>query len=501
MIPTAISWYFKQRHVELWRLAMDAENQQRELLDYFTRILSRTEYGEKYQIKAGDLYEGFSQKLPIIGYEELTPFIKRSMDGEIGLIWPSEITWFAKSSGTTSNESKFIPITYEAMEYTHFKGSKEPLTQHFHFNPNSRLFEGKGLLIGGSNTISQTNENVFVGDLSAVLMAHLPSWANWKSTPDIEIATLPNWEEKLERMAQATKDENVTSISGAPTWTMVLIQRILEITKADNIHEVWPNLELFIHGGMSFEPYKSIFQKLAPSPQMRYIETYNASEGFFGVQAYEHQPEMLLTTHHGVFYEFYPVTKGPDFTIPLWEVETGIQYAVVVTNNSGLWRYAIGDTIVFTQTPDANYDVPYLFRFSGRTKLFINAFGEELIMENAETAVSYVSEKLNLELVDYTAAPCFDKGQEGHEWIFEFKVPPSDVNQFRDELDLALKSVNSDYEGKRVGDLLMKPPKVIIAPNLTFHNWLKMKGKLGGQNKVPRLRNDRQIIEEVLSLL
>jgi len=363
------------------------------------------------------------------------------------------------------------------------------------------LFEGKGLLIGGSNTISQTNERVFVGDLSAVLMAHLPSWANWKSTPDVEIATLPNWEEKVERMAQATKEENVTSISGAPTWTMVLIERILEITKADNIHEVWPNLELFIHGGMSFEPYKSIFQRLAPSPNMRYIETYNASEGFFGVQAYENRSEMLLTTHHGVFYEFYPVSKGPQYTIPLWMVEPGVQYAVVVTNNSGLWRYTIGDTIVFTQTPDKNYETPYLFRFSGRTKLFINAFGEELIMENAETAVSQVCEKLNLELIDYTAAPCFEKGQEGHEWVFEFREPPVDIYNFRQELDFALRSVNSDYEGKRVGDLLMKLPKVTIAPSFTFHKWLKERGKLGGQNKVPRLWNDRQIIEEVLSVL
>lgn len=495
MISSAIGWYFKQRHQELWSLADKAIKNQHELLEYFTDKLSRIVYGHDHHVKNRLSYDEFRSALPVVGYEELKPYIQRNMEGEQQLLWPADITWFAKSSGTTSNESKFIPITFEALEHTHFKGSKEPITQFYSFYPEADIFSGKGILIGGSHNINQVNESCYYGDLSAVLMTHMPQWANWKSAPDVHISIMDNWEEKVEMMAQSTIHENITSISGAPTWSMVLLNRVLEITGKSHIHEVWPNMQLFIHGGMSFEPYREIYKKLIPGDHMRYVETYNASEGFFGVQAYKEQKDLLLMTHHGIFYEFYPVNKGPKYAVPLWEVETGVNYAVVVTNNSGLWRYVIGDTVEFTNTE------PYLFKITGRTKLFINAFGEELIMENAETAVAEVCKVMNLEVVDYTGAPCFEKGKEGHEWIFEFKSNPNNLNDFIQLFDDELKKVNSDYEGKRVGELLMKPPRIHLSSPGGFKRWLQDKGKLGGQNKIPRLANHRKYLEEILHFI
>lgn len=493
MISSAISWYFKQRHQELWHMSAESTKYQLELLDYFIEKLSRTVYGTSLGIKDTLGYEEFKKRVPINTYEDLKPFILRSMNGEQKLIWPADITWFAKSSGTTSNEPKFIPITFEALEYNHFKGSKEPITQFFSFCPDSKIFDGKGLLIGGSHKVNQTNSKSYYGDLSAVLMSHMPSWANWKSTPDLHIAIMDNWEEKLEKMALATIHENVTSISGAPTWSLVLLNRILEITGKANIHEVWPNLELFIHGGMSFEPYKQRFQSILPNPKMTYIETYNASEGFFGVQAAMNKKEMLLMTHHGVFYEFFPLNESPENAIPLWEVIPNVNYGMIITNNSGLWRYIIGDTVMFSSIN------PPLFRITGRTKLFINAFGEELIIDNSETAIANTCLTLNLNLVDYTAAPRFQKDSEGHEWIIELEESSFNKELFVQLLDENLKKVNSDYQSKRSADLLMKLPTVHFVPKGTFNAWLHKIGKLGGQNKVPRLSNSRSIIDEILS--
>ncbi len=495
MLSNAIGWYFRQRHDELWKLANDAIQNQLDLLEYFTEKLSRTEYGQVHGVQYAVGYDEFVGKLPVVGYEELKSYILRSMDGEQQLIWPGEITWFAKSSGTTSNEAKFIPITYEALEYNHFRGTKEPITQYYTFYPEANIFNGKALLIGGSHKVNQINPKSYYGDLSAVLMTHMPAWATWKSTPDTQIAIMDNWEEKVERMAHATIKENVTSISGAPTWAMVLLERILEITGKNHIHEVWPNLELFIHGGMSFEPYRQRYKELIPGDHMHYVETYNASEGFFGAQAYKDQRDLLLMTHHGVFYEFYPVSKGPEFTVPLWKVEPDINYAVVVTTCSGLWRYTIGDTIMFTKTQ------PFLFKITGRVKLFINAFGEELIIENAETAMADTCREFGVRLIDYTAAPRFEELEKGHEWVIELESLPSSTEAFVNHLDARLQEVNSDYAGKRIGNLLMKLPKVHFAQPGTFKNWLSHKGKLGGQNKVPRLSNHRAILEEVLEFL
>ena len=493
MISSAISWYFRQRHQELWQMSTNSTKYQLELLEYFTEKLSRTVYGISLGVKDSIEYEEFKKRVPIAVYEDLKPYILRSMNGEQKLIWPADITWFAKSSGTTSNEPKFIPITFEALEYNHFKGSKEPITQFFDFSPDAKIFDGKGLLIGGSHKVNQMNSKSYYGDLSAVLMSHMPSWANWKSTPDLHIAIMDNWEEKLEKMALATIQENVTSISGAPTWSLVLLNRILEITGKSNVHEVWPNLELFIHGGMSFEPYRQKFLSILPDPKMTYIETYNASEGFFGVQAALGKKEMLLMTHHGVFYEFFPVNESPENAIPLWEVIPNVNYGMIITNNSGLWRYVIGDTVMFSSLN------PPLFKITGRTKLFINAFGEELIIDNTETAIANTCHFLNQSLVDYTAAPRFEKGSEGHEWIIELEEPIMDKNLFINLLDDNLKKVNSDYQSKRNGDILMKLPTVHFVPKGTFNLWLQKKGKLGGQNKVPRLSNTRLLLDEILS--
>ncbi len=496
MIAPVISWYFRQRHDELWSLISQADEQQVLLLEQLSDKLSLTEYGQKLGIKESMTYAQFAQRVPIVEYEDLQPYIERNMKGEQLLLWPGDVTWFAKSSGTTSNSAKYIPISYESLEYSHYMGGREALTQYLSFCPESRLFEGKGLLVGGSHQVNQLSDRSYYGDLSAVLMNHLPTWANWKSTPDLDIALMENWEEKLEAMAQAVSKDNVTSMSGVPTWTLVLMQRILEITGAQHMHEVWPNMELFIHGGVSFTPYREQFKALFPEKHMQYVETYNASEGFFGVQAYAGKPEMLLMTHHGVFYEFYEPAKGPESAVPLWEVKTETPYAVVITTNSGLWRYSLGDTVVFQNLR------PYTFIITGRVKLFINAFGEELVIENADSAMAETCQQLGVRVQDYTAAPRYmDQGNPGHEWVVEFEGPEPNLQEFAVILDRELQARNGDYKAKRQGDLAMKLPTLHFAPAGSFRAWLKSKGKLGGQHKVPRLANNRDILNEVLALL
>jgi hypothetical protein len=496
VIAPVISWYFRQRHDELWSLISQADEQQVLLLEQLSDKLSLTQYGQKLGIRESMTYRQFAQRVPVVEYEDLQPYIERNMKGEQLLLWPGDITWFAKSSGTTSNTAKYIPISYESLEYSHYMGGREALTQYLSFCPESRLFEGKGLLVGGSHQVNQLSDRSYYGDLSAVLMNHLPTWANWKSTPDLDIALMENWEEKLEAMAQAVSKDNVTSMSGVPTWTLVLMQRILEITGAAHMHEVWPNMELFIHGGVSFTPYREQFKALFPDPHMHYVETYNASEGFFGVQAYADKPEMLLMTHHGVFYEFYEPEKGPSSAVPLWEVKTQIRYAVVITTNSGLWRYSLGDTVVFHQLK------PYTFTITGRVKLFINAFGEELVIENADSAMAETALQCGVRVQDYTAAPRYmDQGNPGHEWVIEFDGQEPEKQEFALVLDRELQARNGDYQAKRQGDLAMKLPTLHFAPRGTFRSWLKSKGKLGGQHKVPRLANNRDILNEVLALL
>lgn len=493
MLAPVISWYFRQRYEELLNTAEQAIKKQEEIFWDLLEKGQDTFYGQQYNFKQIENYRQFKEAVPVCEYEDLKPLIERTMQGEQRLLWPGEIRWFAKSSGTTGNTAKFIPISYESLEETHYTGSRDILSVYCGNNPDTKIFQGKGLLIGGSHKINQLNARAYYGDLSAVLMNHMPVWANIKSTPDMSIALMENWEEKVESMAKATINDNVTSISGVPTWTLVLFKKLLELTGKKNISEIWPNLELYIHGGVSFVPYRRQFEELIGNPSMHFLETYNASEGFFGIQMSPESSDLWLMTSHGIFYEFMPLNGSPHNCVTLKDVEPGVHYALVITTNSGLWRYKIGDTVVFTQKE------PYRFRISGRTKLFINAFGEELVIENAEKAIAEACKATKAVVCDYTAAPVYmTSAKPGHQWLIEFYKKPDDLQQFNYILDETLKNCNSDYQAKRKGDMAMFAPDIVIAPQGCFENWLRLKGKLGGQHKVPRLSNDRKIIDEIL---
>jgi len=473
---------------------------QNEVLQRLLRQAERTEYGRTFGFYGIKNREDFIANVPIVNYEGIFPYIERLMRGEQNLLWPSEIIWFAKSSGTTNAKSKFIPVSPEALEDCHLKGGKDLISIYVNNFPETKVFTGKVLTIGGSQQINQfdKNSNSYYGDVSAVIMKNLPLWAQFVSTPSMDIALMDEWEEKIEKMARETARDNVTCISGVPTWTVVLLQRILELEGKKNVNEVWPNLELFIHGAVAFTPYQSLFDQLIPSPGMRYLETYNASEGFFGIQDQTDSKDMLLMLDYGIYYEFIPSdewdTDNPK-TIGLDQVEVGRNYAVIITTNSGLWRYKIGDTVKFTSTS------PHRIKVTGRTGHFINAFGEELIIENAESAIAEASNLTESVISNFTAGPRYlEVGQKGcHEWIVEFKILPNDMNLFTDFLDSALKKLNSDYEAKRHKNLALEAPFVHSVPEGTFYAWLKRRGRLGGQNKVPRLANNREYLEDILS--
>jgi hypothetical protein len=418
------------------------------------------------------------------------------MDGEQNVLWNTPIYWFAKSSGTTSDKSKFIPVSEESLQDCHYKAAKDVLTLYYSCYPESDLLTGKGLVIGGSHNIHQVNEDVQYGDLSAVLLQNTPFWGSWIRTPELSIALMDEWEQKIEKLAHSTLKENVTSISGVPTWTMVLFKRILEITGKKNIAEVWPSLELYIHGGVSFKPYREQFNRLI-GKKINYLEMYNASEGFIAAQENPEDEGMLLFVDHGIFMEFMPVSeygKAEPHTIGLSKVEAGKNYALVISTNGGLWRYLLGDTIQFTSLK------PYKIIVSGRVRHYINAFGEELIVDNTDRAISIASEKTNAIVNDYTAAPIYfsDNSNGAHEWLIEFDKEPENTETFIVELDTALKSLNSDYEAKRHKNIALRMPVVRVLKKGSFNNWLKSRGKLGGQHKVPRLSNERIFIEEIL---
>lgn len=493
-----ISWYFRQRINSLQDVLYHPLDAQERVLQNLLDAGRYTEFGRQYGFADIQGYEQFKRRVPLQDYESLKPYIERTMTGEQGLLWPSDIYWFAKSSGTTNDKSKFIPVSFESLEECHFKGGRDVLTFYCASFPDTKIFEGKNLLIGGSHSVNQHNESSWYGDLSAVLMNHMPVWASYLKTPDLSIALMEHWEEKLEKMAEATINEHVTSISGVPTWTLVLFQRLLEKTGKKNIREIWPNLELYIHGGVSFVPYYDQFDSLIQGSGMHYLETYNASEGFFGIQDVPGAREMLLMTDYGVFFEFIPADKLDEDeppVYPLSEVEKGVNYAVVITTNSGLWRYQLGDTITFSSVS------PYRFTISGRTRLFMNAFGEELMIDNADRAITQACAETGALVREYTAAPVYMSSSEpGHEWLVEFERAPNDLHRFTEVLDQTLKSCNSDYEAKRQKDLALRMPKVRVVPEGVFHAWMKQRGKLGGQHKVPRLSNDRRFVEEILAL-
>lgn len=473
---------------------------QTELFDKIIKQGATTEFGQQHQFDLISDYKSFKKNIPLSDYESLKPWVDRLMNGEQQLIWPTETKWFAKSSGTTSDRSKFIPVTKESLLDCHYKGGKDLLALYYENFPNRKLYKGKHLIIGGSAQILPVSDDSYQGDLSAIIVKNLPWWAELRRTPSKEIALMSEWEEKIQRMAESTINEDVYIIAGVPSWTLVLANKVLEISGKKNLREVWPNLELFMHGGVSFAPYRDAFNKLIPFDDMHYVETYNASEGFFGIQDVDGSTELLLMLDYGIFYEFIPMDSfaGCDSTtvLRLNDVEIGKDYALVISTNAGLWRYIIGDTIKFTST------LPYRFQISGRTKQFINAFGEELIVENAEKAIEIASLKTNAQIKEYTVAPVFMNGKEKgkHEWLIEFARNPDDSNRFIHILDETLRAINSDYDAKRMKNMALELPLVQHLSTGTFNSWLANKGKLGGQHKIPRLNNDRVLADELLIL-
>lgn len=487
--------------LRLWRIEGWRDNpieSQREVLQDLVTAAQYTEFGRKYDFSRLFNLKKFKQAVPIHEYNDLKPYIQRVMNGEQNVLWNTPIHWFAKSSGTTSDKSKFIPVSDESLEDCHYKAAKDVLTLYYNFNPDSDLLTGKGLVIGGSHTVHQINEEAHYGDLSAVLLQNSPFWGHWIRTPDLRIALMDEWESKIEQLASTTINETVTSISGVPTWTMVLFRRILELTGKSSISEIWPHLELYIHGGVSFLPYKEQFNKLV-GKNIHYLEMYNASEGFFAAQDKPGEEGMLLFTDHGIFMEFMPLeeySKSNPQTIGLQDVELGKQYALVISTNGGLWRYLLGDTIVFTTL------APYRIKVSGRIKHYMNAFGEEVMVDNTDKAIALACKETGAVVNDYTAAPLyFGESSNGtHEWLIEFEKEPESLQQFTIVLDEALKDINSDYEAKRYKDIALRLPVVRSLQKGVFTEWLKTKGKLGGQHKVPRLSNERTYIEEIKAL-
>jgi len=502
LLNAILTWIMKKRIHQIELFMKYPHEVQDELFKKLIQAGKTTEFGQTYGLEDIENYEQYCARVPVHTYEQLYPYIARLLRGEQNILWPTEIKWFSKSSGTTNARSKFIPVSYEALEDCHFKGGKDMLAIYVNNYPNTKLFDGKGLAVGGSHQVNENDPTAssYYGDVSAVIMQNLPLWAEFIRTPKLETALMSNWEEKIEKLARETAVENVTNIAGVPTWTILLIQRVVEITGKKNIMEVWPNLEAFFHGAVSFLPYRKVFQDLIPNPAMVYWEIYNASEGFFGIQDRSNSDEMLLMLDYGIYYEFIPMDdtqSSQPKVIPLHEVEIGKNYAMIITTNSGLWRYNIGDTVKFTSRS------PYRIKISGRTKQFINAFGEEVIVENAEAAVTKACDVTGAIIDNFTAAPVFLEANKkgGHEWIIEFRKKPADLTAFTHTLDETLRQINSDYDAKRSHDLALVAPKIHSVEPGTFYNWMKKRGKLGGQNKVPRLANSREYVEDILTMI
>jgi hypothetical protein len=495
IIPSIVKWLNSKRisQIELFK-KFPVETQQ-ETLYHLLAKASATEWGKKYKYATVGSVKDYQSRVPVQTYEELIPYVERLRRGESNLLWPGEIKWFAKSSGTTSEKSKFIPMSREALEDCHYRAGKDTLAIYTCNYPNTRIFTGKGLTLGGSHRINQFSHDSLYGDLSAILIENAPFWVDIIRIPKSRIALIEDFEEKMDLITKATVNENVTNISGVPSWNLTLIKHILEYTGKTNLLDVWPNLEVFFHGGISFTPYRDLYRKLIVSDQMHYMETYNASEGFFAIQDEPSKSDMLLMLDYGIFYEFIPADKVNEPDAPVYtigEVEKNVNYAIVISTNGGLWRYMIGDTIVFTSLD------PYRIHISGRTKHYINAFGEEVIIDNAEKALDAACKATRAIISEYTAGPVFmDTSTKGsHEWIIEFEREPSDLSKFVEILDDTLKSVNSDYEAKRFKNLSLVKPVIRSVPRGTFNNWFRLKNKLGGQNKIPRLSNTREYIEE-----
>ena len=490
---------FRRRQKELDKYANYGLAMQQEVLHYLVEYAKDTEYGRNHLFSTIQSYDDFVQNVPVNTYEELKGDIDRMRHGEENILWPGQVKWYAKSSGTTNDKSKFIPVSPEALQHTHYQGPKDVVAFYLQNNPNSHLFEGKSLILGGSHSPNYNLPDSLVGDLSAILIENISPLANLVRVPKKSTALLSDFEVKRDRIARETLHKNVTNISGVPSWMLSVLVRVLELSGKQHLEEVWPNLEVFFHGGIAFTPYRKQYEQLITKSDMHYMETYNASEGFFGIQNDPSDPAMLLMLDYGVFYEFIPIeelgTEKPTI-VPLSGVKIGQNYAMVISNLCGLWRYEIGDTVQFTSVN------PYKFVITGRTKYFINAFGEELIMDNAEKGLAYACSQTGAQVLEYSAAPVYmdNKAKCRHQWLIEFSKAPQDLKAFSEILDTRLQELNSDYEAKRFHDVTLQPLEIIKArPNL-FNDWLKSKGKLGGQHKVPRLSNSRDNLEEMLAL-
>ncbi|NQU52448.1 MAG: GH3 auxin-responsive promoter family protein [Bacteroidetes bacterium] len=475
------------------------EIQNETLLDLLKNA-AETQWGKGHDYSKIVSVKDFKNAVPLQQYNDIKPFVDRLREGEKDLLWPGEVKWFAKSSGTTSDKSKFIPVTKESLEDCHLRGPKDVFAQYIKNHPETKLLKGKTLTLGGSHRINNFSNNSYYGDLSAIMIENIPFWTDFIRIPTSEIALIEEFEEKIDKIIETSLDQNVTSFSGVPSWYLVLFKKVLEKTGKSNILEVWPNIEVFVHGGVNFEPYREQYRNLFPSEQMHYVETYNASEGFFGIQNNQHRDDMLLMLDYGIYYEFIPMSEWENenpSVLSLGEVELNENYAIVISTNAGLWRYIIGDTVKFTNK------FPFKIKITGRTKHFINAFGEELIIDNAEQAMQIACSHSEAIVNEYTAGPIFmSTNQKGaHQWIIEFEVPPKDLDHFIKILDNSLKTLNSDYEAKRHKNLNLEKPHVVSAPKGTFYKWMKKRGKIGGQNKIPRLANNRKYLDELMNML
>ena len=498
IVNSLASWFLKKRfhQIELFlKYPIDVQN---ELLEHLLHTAKNTEIGKQYDFASISTYREFAERVPVTSYEDNHLQIERARKGESNIFWPTPIKWFAKSSGTTNSKSKFIPVSSASLEHCHYAASKDLLCMYLNNNPDANLFLGKSLRLGGSKELYKENATVY-GDLSAILIDNMPFWAEYSSTPNNEVSLMADWELKMQAIVDQTIQENVTSLAGVPSWMLVLLNNVLETTGKSNLFEIWPNLEVYFHGGVNFDPYIEQYNAILPKDNFRYYEIYNASEGFFAIQDRNANKELLLMLDYGIFYEFIPMDtygSASEKIIPLEQVQVAKNYAIVITTNAGLWRYKIGDTVRFTSIS------PFRIKVTGRTKHHINVFGEELIIENAEMALKQASKHTQCEIMDYTAAPIFMEGREkgAHEWIIEFKTPPKDLSLFTKSLDSALMDLNSDYQAKRFNNITLNMPKVHVARQRLFYDWLKQKNKLGGQHKVPRLSNKRNFIEELLHL-
>ncbi len=499
VINSIIKWVNFKRIYQIDLFKKHPHEVQREVLFELLETAANTEFGIKYNFRGIHSENEFRERVPIHCYNDIKPTVERMMLGEKNLLWPGETKWFAKSSGTTNEKSKFIPVSKDSLEDVHIRGGRDVMAIYLKNYPDSQFLSGKALTLGGSHRVHNYNNNCYYGDLSAIIIENIPFWTDFYRTPSTEISLIEEFEEKIEKIIEHSLNENVTSFSGVPSWYLVLLKRVLEVTGKNNILEVWPNLEIFTHGGVKFEPYREQYEKLIPSPDMRYMETYNASEGFFGIQDEPDKKDMLLMLDYGIYYEFIPMSDYRSdnlHTISLQEIELKKDYALVISTNGGLWRYLIGDTIRFTQK------YPFKFVITGRTKQFINAFGEEVIVDNAEKAFQIACERTNATISEYTGGPIYmnDNQKGAHQWIIEFAKKPDDLDHFIQLFDGALKTINSDYEAKRHKNLSLEMPHVVVAKDGLFYEWMKSRGKVGGQNKIPRLANDRQYLDQLIEL-